>query len=44
MIEVAAIRAVAMFVWIDVCPNFDAPQTQLADATFEFPSGQIGIL
>jgi hypothetical protein len=44
MIQVPAIGAMAIFVWIDMCTNFDATQTQLANATLEFLSGQIHIL
>ena len=44
MIQVPAICAMAMFVWIDMCTDFDATQTEFAHTTFEFPRGKIDIL
>jgi hypothetical protein len=44
MIQVSAFCAMTMFVWIDMCTDFDAAQTKLAHATFEFLRGQIDIL
>jgi hypothetical protein len=44
MIQVPTVCAMAMFVWIDMCADFRATQTELAHATFKFLSGQIDIL
>jgi hypothetical protein len=44
MIQIPAIRAMAMFVWIDMCADFDATQTELTQATFELLRGEIDIL
>jgi len=44
MIQVPAICAMTMLVWIDMCADFDATQAKLANAAFEFLSGQIDIL
>src|SRR4029077_707933 len=44
MIEVAAIRAVAMIVCINVGPNLDSAQLELAYTTRQFLRGKIDIL
>src|SRR5205807_9734670 len=44
MIEVAAIGAVTMIVWIDMGADLDSAESELAHAAFQFLRGKIDIL